>query len=296
MADVSLSEEFVGHDGPITNLHFSSDYKYLLSSSQDSTIRIWSMKTSKEISKFEGHIGSVNSIAINSNNSEIVSGGSDYSVGWWDVERGCLIRKQRWHTGAVNSVCYNDNCEFTISGSFDSKVKIWDTRSLSSVQVLDDAKDSITAVATTRFEIVSCCVDGSLRIYDVRQGCLTTDKVSSSGIVSIEFSRDQQTMILSTMGSEVLLYVKMSGDTIQRYSGHQCSQYAIHSRFAADDGAVISGSENGEVLIWNLVEATVETRVKYNDSPILAVAAQNPFVSFAVGSSNGNIGIFRKAK
>ena len=63
MSKVELSLKFEGHEKPVTNLKYSKDYRYLISSSEDTTIRIWSFKNKKEVSKYlkntfdKGHLG-----------------------------------------------------------------------------------------------------------------------------------------------------------------------------------------------------------------------------------------------
>jgi mitogen-activated protein kinase organizer 1 len=45
------------------------------------------------------------------------------------------------------------------------------------IQVLEDAKDSITSIQIKNFEIMTGSVDGKLRTYDLRAGQLSTDVV-----------------------------------------------------------------------------------------------------------------------
>jgi mitogen-activated protein kinase organizer 1 len=254
------------------------------------------VESGSEISKFQGHLDSVNSFVLSSKDSEMFSGSSDQAVCWWDVGRGQLIRKLRCHNGAVNSVCYNDDSSVAISGGYDSTVKIWDSRvpSQQPIQILAESRDSITAVATSKYEIFSGSVDGKLRIYDIRQSCLTVDSVGNR-IVSIDLSGDQQTILMSTLDSKIVLYVKYTGDIIQSYQGHRASEYVIRSRFAGNDGAVVSGSETGEVFVWELVEASVQQKFSFGEGPVLDVAIQKDFVSIAAGSANGEIGLFKRA-
>jgi mitogen-activated protein kinase organizer 1 len=293
---VELKFRLDGHQGPVTNLHYSCDSKYLISASQDSTLRIWALETHKEISRFSGHIGSVNSFALSHDDSTVLSGGSDSSLFWWDSERSEAVNKIKCHEGPVNSVCFNDDCSFGISGSFDSKVKIWDVRSpFTPVQTLSESKDSITAVATSKHCIFSSSVDGVLRVYDIRQSSLTVDSFSN-GIAFIEISHDRQSLLMSTLNSKVVLYVMHTGESVQTYDGHICQSFVIKCHFAANDGAVVCGSENGDVFIWELVDGAVQQQFRFLEGPVLDVAVQKPFVSIAVGSVSGSIGVFGKSE
>lgn len=297
MCNVELAQTFEGHQGPITTLKFSRDFRYIISSSQDSTIRIWSLEKSKEVTTLQGHLDSVNSFAINSSDSRILSGSSDYALCLWDIQRGELIQKIRGHTEAVNSVCFNEDSSIAITGSLDTTAKIWDCRTSSNfpVQVLNDSTDSVTCVAAGRYEIFTTSMDGKLRIYDIRKGQLTTDQICDA-IVHMELSSEQQAILVTSLDSKIFLLTKQQGQILETYRGHVCKNYMIKSHFAGHEALIISGSETGEVFSWELTEGTVQQRFSFGKGPILDIAVEEPFNSIVVGSSNGDIGIFRKSK
>lgn len=64
-----------------------------------------------------------------------------------------------------------------ISGSRDNNVMCWDRRSKAqeAVQILSDAKDSISSVRVSDHEVLSASFDGKVRTYDIRVGELYTD-------------------------------------------------------------------------------------------------------------------------
>jgi len=59
-----------------------------------------------------------------------------------------------------------------ISGSYDTTVKCWDNRSNSyePLQTIKGFKDSISQVISKDFQIVTACMDGSVKFFDVRKG------------------------------------------------------------------------------------------------------------------------------
>lgn len=74
-----------------------------------------------------------------------------------------------------------DGDSLVVSGSFDATVRIWDTKSqnVKPIQVLEEARDSVSSVQVTDWEILTGSVDGRLRVYDLRMGMISTDLVGS---------------------------------------------------------------------------------------------------------------------
>ena len=85
-----------------------------------------------------------------------------------------------------------------ITGSYDATVRVWDlkSRSFEPIQVIDDARDSVTSLQVTDYEILtgsvlqyfffrcddvawSRSVDSYVRNYDLRMGKLYQDCVGS---------------------------------------------------------------------------------------------------------------------
>lgn len=64
-----------------------------------------------------------------------------------------------------------------VSGSRDNSVMCWDVRSRAQdpAQTLNDAKDSISSVKVSDYEILSSSFDCKIRRYDMRNGELLTD-------------------------------------------------------------------------------------------------------------------------
>jgi mitogen-activated protein kinase organizer 1 len=92
----------------------------------------------------------------------------------------------------VNAVDFNSDDSILASCSYDASVRLWDckftaflgncltarSQNRMPIQVLEDAKDSVTSIQIKNYEIITGSVDGRLRTYDLRVGKLMTDVIA----------------------------------------------------------------------------------------------------------------------
>ena len=90
-----------------------------------------------------------------------------------------IIKRYSGHNSRINAVSFNNENTVLASASFDASIRLWDLKSQQGkpIQVLQDAKDSITSVVINKHqpEIVASSVDGHVRTYDLRMGELRSD-------------------------------------------------------------------------------------------------------------------------
>jgi len=261
-----------GHTGSVSTVRFNVDGTYCLSGGKDKIIRLWNPHRGICIKTYPGHGYEVNDIAVASDNGRFGSCGGDRQVFLWDVATGRFIRKFRGHDSVVNCILFNhieEENTVMITGSYDKSVRIWDLKSnsIDPIQILNDAKDSITSIFITDHEIVSGSVDGKIRNYDIRSGLLRTDYVNHP-ITSIKLSHDGNCILASCLDSSIRLIDKTSGELLATYLGHKNVTYKIDSCLSNDDAYVLSGSEDNQIHIWDLVESSSVLTLKGHTGPV----------------------------
>jgi len=177
-------------------------------------------------------------------------------------------------------------------------VKIWDLRSNNRdpIQTLDDFKDSVTRVMVLEEggragkgaggkEVLATSVDGCLRTYDIRKGVMWMDDCKEP-LSSVTVSGDGQCVLMNGLDGVVRLLERSTGEMLNNYQGYDCWQeasgkvvaianppftsilpthvrhthqaYPIESCFDNTDAFVLSGSEDGSLYVWDLVEGGSE--------------------------------------
>lgn len=82
----SCSKKLVGHSGPVYACKFSPDNQFLFSSSQDGTVRMWSLCTFSSVAVYKGHYGPVWDLDIGPSGHYFVTGSSDRTARLWSTQ------------------------------------------------------------------------------------------------------------------------------------------------------------------------------------------------------------------
>lgn len=67
-------------------------------------------------------------------------------------------------------------------------------------------------------------------------------------------SSDNNCLLVSTLDSKVRLFDRATGELLNEYVGHKNEAYRMDSLLINNDAYVVSGSEDGDIWIWDLVE------------------------------------------
>jgi len=106
-----------GHSAGITDLVFSPDGKFLVSSGEDSKIILWDMASSKQMLVLSGHTKAVNDLVIHPSKKIIASAGDDNSVRLWEYPSGKLLKSYYFFDNPVKSVAFSADGKELACGS-----------------------------------------------------------------------------------------------------------------------------------------------------------------------------------
>src|SRR6266852_3326743 len=79
-----LRDTLKGHKQQVFCVSYSPDGGTLASGSVDKTIKLWDIKTCKELATFKGHTESVFSVAYSPDGKTLASGSWDKTIKLWD--------------------------------------------------------------------------------------------------------------------------------------------------------------------------------------------------------------------
>jgi len=118
-----ILKQFLGHTENLLCLDILSECR-IISSSLDSTIKIWDFNTCECLQTLGGHTDAVKCVSVLPNN-KIISASDDSSIKIWNLETGSCIKTLNGHTKYIWKLSSIADKQ-VVSCSHDGTVKIWD--------------------------------------------------------------------------------------------------------------------------------------------------------------------------
>ena len=135
-----------GHEQGVWSVCVSADGRYIVSGSDDCTVRVWDAHTGTPLHTLVGHTGGVYSVCISRDGSTIASGSADKSVRVWDTVKWASLASISTLQSEVNSICFAKKTAQVLSGGMDGTIKSWDVASGEAVRDFVGHSSAITCV------------------------------------------------------------------------------------------------------------------------------------------------------
>lgn len=201
--------KLIGHSGPVYALDFTPCGRFLISSSYDSTIKIWSLNLGGlPLVSYKSHSAPIWSVAINPNGFYFASGSMDMTVRVWSFDHIYSLRLLVGHSADVSCVEWHScNTKYLFSGSLDRSVRMWDISDGSCVRIFVNANVLTSGITSLKSSndgklLVVGCADGSLSCWDIKS-CKVLKIMKGHGKSTIySLSLDYDDEILMSSGGD----------------------------------------------------------------------------------------------
>jgi len=122
----ALIRTLTGHTAWVRGCAVSPDGAWIVSASEDRTLKIWDVATGTERATFRGHGGPVNGCAVSPDGTWIVSASEDTTLRIWDAATGSERAALNRHTGRVYDCAMSPDGTWIVSASKDNTLRIWE--------------------------------------------------------------------------------------------------------------------------------------------------------------------------
>jgi len=195
----TVVRKLIGHSGPVYSLSFdpmagpASQPNHLLSSSQDGSVRLWSLETWQNLVLYKGHVDPVWDVQWAPMGVHFATGSRDRTARLWMTERIAPVRMYAGHLSDVECVRFHPNSLYLATGSADRSCRLWDVHRGDCVRVFLEHEDAVNCIAMSpdgRY-LASASEDRRIILWDIGSGRLVKEMTGhTSTISSLTFSAD----------------------------------------------------------------------------------------------------------
>jgi pleiotropic regulator 1 len=213
----ALQYTLTGHISAVRGLAFSERHPYLLSCSEDKTVKCWDLETNQVVRHYHGHLSGVYCLALHPVLDILVTAGRDAVARVWDLRTKTALHVLSGHEHTIAAVLCNSTHPQVTTASIDQTIKLWDLAAGRCFTTLTHHSSAVRALAQPMYErtFASAAADG------IRQWLGKNGKFLQS------YPNDS-----------------IRSDSKQRRT-------VLNALAVQDDGVLVSGGDDGSLKFWD---------------------------------------------
>ncbi len=256
MGSEKLIREFHGHKNTVYGLRFvvNGDYLYLISASDDRTLRLWDTDSGITVRVLEGHSGGVFSISTATETGQVLSTGNDGKVLRWDLALPYQQAVKLPGSPASTAIAPDGN---TVAVGFAEgalrlysfakpAILLWEDNNAHRRSHIQDLAFSPNGAL-----LASASLDDMAKVWRVEDNKLFEQQIieHQDDVDAVAFSPDAQTLATAGLDGRIGLFAISSGRG-NFYEAHEGNP--VHSLSFAGDNNLLLSTGKDDIRLWNL--------------------------------------------
>lgn len=255
-----------GHTNWVNSVAVSPDGRWVVSGSDDKTVKIWDLETGECRGTLEGHEQRVSSVTITSDGRRILSGSWDGTIRVWDLQTDHQLYIWKDHNLQVLDVCSLPNGKRAFSAGLDGTLRLWNIDSGECLKIVKAGNIRSGSVTSDGRRAVSGTSEGKLDYWNMETGeCLATLTGHSDIVRSVQITPDGRHAVSGSKDSTVKLWDLETRTCEGTFEGHQDD---VDSVAISPDGTLVAstGFHDRIVRLWDLKNLTLLQVIKDEES------------------------------
>ena len=281
-----------GHSAQVRGVDFTPDLQWVLSASEDRTVRIWGAQSTEEHGQLRGHEGWISAVRVSPDGRMVVTASHDCTVRLWDFASRSMIRTIREKSGALGLDISPDG-RFIAASFIGGVVVVWDlegrerartpsyNQSIWNVAFSPDATLLAFGLWTTPF----------VQLWDVcrwkEAGRL---EGHHQGIRSVAFSADGSLLATASNDRTIRIWDVAGQAEAARLEGYQGSVRSV--AFHPQSYWLASGGSDKTIRLWDVARHNGNQVLESHRGEVCAMRFSPDGRLLATGAQDERVGLF----
>jgi WD40 repeat protein len=227
----------------------------------DNKLRLWDAGTGQQLSKLRDHRGLTQTVALSDNGKTLASGGNGNGIIFVSDEpfdEDSLKATLTGNTHGITALALSPAETTLASGGADGRIYLLDVDTGRELRIIRGPQSTITALTffADGTHLFSGEENGIIRRWDALTGReIQHYRGSFSAITALSFSRTGRFLAIGDKVGKIRLFdfdAETENREIRIFTRHTRQITALI--FSWNSDTLVSGSEDGTVLLWNIDE------------------------------------------
>jgi len=217
-----------GHTSSVTGLGFHREGRWMYSSSEDGTVKIWDLRSPGFQRSFDCKCP-VNAVALHPNQAELVSGDQNGNVRVWDLSTSKMVNELVPDNNVpIRAVSVSEDARCVVAANQNAEVFVWNPETSENFKEVTRffahetgycIKAKISPDCRT---LVTTGSDKTARLWDTTTWSLQqTLSQHQQWVWDATFSADSSYLVTASSDHSARLWSLSSGEVVRQYTGHQ---------------------------------------------------------------------------
>jgi WD40 repeat protein len=243
----TLALTFTKHQSIVTAVRFTPNDSLLVTSSVDSTVKIWE-RASGKVRKTLRQPQGISYMDLSADGRYVATGSYDSCVRIWRVADGSLLHLLKGHQGTVWTVAFSADGKQLASSGDDATIRVWEVETGRLLHALQGHKRIVWSVkfSPDGKQLASGSFDYTLKLWNLADGTLAWNNTGhSETVVDLAFSHDGRLLASTSDDKTVKLWNLADRRLLQTMT---VAEHVQAVAFSSDDKRLLTGGRDKPMI------------------------------------------------
>ena len=275
----------------INSICYSADKQFLVSGSDDGTIRVWDIAKQQLHQAFKAHSDEIREVVCDNDSNKIASASADKTAQIWDIDTGKRLLLLQ-HAKQVMSLDFHPDNQKIVTASLDGYVYQWNNQGV----LLNKWLAHDVGVIRVHYhpngqQLFTTSVDKTAKVWNIEEEkTLLSLEHHQDWLLQMRLSPDQQQFATASWDGSVRLWDADTGkvlhNLVDEKSGFNDVVYSPDGRY------LVAANNDKSIFIWLLHHNNFLIVLPSHDSTVWSVAFNQDSSQLSSSSADGSIRVW----